>query len=282
MIKGSRVRLEDSGQPMCLAHRQIKHLSHSFTLSSLLWDFLATNLVRVLTLAVHGGNLTAVFVLRAITIHQPPASQEVLNLVFYLYVGLDKRASPRLIYTGGTFTPTSGCPEVSPLAAQDDSLKKQNLKSAAFHSDLAEGLCFTSQLRAFGINIKTAACIITFMGAEEWFLPSEGHSGGKQDALRLTGSGCTCNNPRKESLLCCVLPSQRKKNKIDIVATVCIEGEKNSVVWYFSCGQNLLLTGCIHSVLVVNIHWQKANQTSSQSCCWRFADLDSMILWLED
>lgn len=82
----------------------------------------------------------AVFVPRAITIHQPPACQQVLSLVFYRDVGLDKRASPQFICTGGTFTQTSGCPEVSPLAAQDDSLKKQNLKSAAFHFDLAEGL----------------------------------------------------------------------------------------------------------------------------------------------
>lgn len=39
VIKGSRVRPKDAGQLMCWAHRQIKHLSRSFTLSSLLRDF---------------------------------------------------------------------------------------------------------------------------------------------------------------------------------------------------------------------------------------------------
>lgn len=141
------------------------NICHSRHVHPSLGDFLSTNLVHVLTFAIDGGNLMAVFVPRAVAIHPPPACQEakfwIQYFTIYSFFGLDKHANPGLIYTCGTFMRTSGvswglasgC--TTWLIKLCVKKKQTNQTSAAFHFHLAEGLCVGSQLCVFGIKVHT-------------------------------------------------------------------------------------------------------------------------------
>lgn len=164
------------------------NICHSRHVHPSLGDFLSTNLVHMLTFAIDGGNLLAVFVPRAVTIHPPPACQEakfwIQYFTIYSFFGLDKHANPGLIYTCGTFMRTSGVSwglasgcttwliKLCVKKNNNKQTKRQQLFIFIWLKVSASDHCFVfleSRYTQSGPNIQTAPRIITCMGPQRFF-----------------------------------------------------------------------------------------------------------------
>lgn len=206
----------DARRLMCRANRQIKHLSHSFTLSSPLFrGFLSARLVQVLTLAVPGGPIWRLCLIAAFSTTCLPRSSE--SCILPPFLCWQNKRNPRFIYIGGTFTGTSRSPEVLPLAAQGESLKKaKTWKNLFFHFDLVWTSLLHIKVLSFWSKYQISRLYNWFYW-NRWVIfifkcfffrstVAQGHSGGKQDAQSLKGGGITLINLDGESLsVCCVL-----------------------------------------------------------------------------